>query len=419
MFWYPPPKVEFSKKHKRFLRNLTIDEDGPGTILRDFAAMVGYVQERKLPLTPMYQLPRRTLPEINARLAHPLQLGLSHPLQKSYPHIHGLYLLVRASGLTAIAGTARKPVLVVDDVVYHAWEGLNPTERYGALLEAWLLRGHEEIIGEDRRSQFFIPETFHNVVYSLSQIPDSGMEFAGYKDAIDRLGYYPGWHNVGLLELFGWISVQHGTPVPGEAWQIEHIWRTPVGDAFLAALYDGFFGDRDQVLQLEGEGMVPSGALQPALQPYLPAWRRPFAVPRWSFRDGLHVFKVSLDRCLWRRIAIPADLPLDALASGILDAYEFDHDHLYEFSYLNRFGVQERVNHPYMDEGPRASEVRVGDVPIGVGGTMTFTYDFGDWWEFAVTLERVEAPDASVESPVVLESEGEAPEQYGTWVGLE
>ena len=181
----------------------------------------------------------------------------------------------------------------------------------------------------------------------------------------------PGWHNLGLLELFGWISVQHGPPEPGEGWRIEHIWRTPVGDALLAALYDGFFGDWEKYIQLDVEGMVPPGVLQPALQPYLPAWRNTLAVPTWSFRDGLHVFKVSLDRWLWRRIAIPADAPVDALASAILDAYEFDHDHLYEFSYLNRFGVQERVTHPQLDEGPWASEVARprSNIARGVVGT--------------------------------------------------
>ena len=89
-----------------------------------------------------------------------------------------------------------------------------------------------------------------------------------------------------------------------------------------------------------------------------------------------------------RRIATPADQALDALASAILDAVEFDHDHLYKFSYRNRFGVLERVNHPYMDEGPWTSEVLVGGVPLRVGQAMTYVFDFGDWWEFDVTLER-------------------------------
>ena len=84
---------------------------------------------------------------------------MNRPQQKSYPHINGLYLLVRALGLTCIEEMSRKPLLVVDDAVYRVWKGLNPTERYCTLLETWLLRGHSEIIGE-RGIWLRIPETF-------------------------------------------------------------------------------------------------------------------------------------------------------------------------------------------------------------------------------------------------------------------
>jgi hypothetical protein len=67
-----------------------------------------------------------------------------------------------------------------------------------------------------------------------------------------------------------------------------------------------------------------------------------------------------------------------------------------------------------MDEGPWAHEVRVGDLPLQVGQSMTFVYDFGDWWEFGVTLEGIDA-DMKIDGPTVLESHGEPPEQYPDW----
>lgn len=160
MYKQSPQELSFSAKHKRLLRRLTVDENGPGTVLHDFQAFLDFLAGRETPLTGTLQLPLRLLPEINARLARPLQLGLKRPQQKSYPHIHGLYLLVRASGLTDVGGTPRKPLLVIDDAVYRVWQGLNPTERYGTLLETWLLRGQPEIIGQRGRSWFCIPETF-------------------------------------------------------------------------------------------------------------------------------------------------------------------------------------------------------------------------------------------------------------------
>ena len=414
MFQMSSQKLEVSSEHERLLRDLAIDETGPGTIVQDFAALLAYLKGRDLRATGRHQLPLRALPEINARLVRPLQLGLTRPVQKSYPHINGLYLLVRASGLVAIGGTPKKSVLVVGDAVYRVWESLNPTERYCTLLETWLLRGHPEIIGGDRSPAFLVPETFSYWNGFFHRIPDEGMQVAGDDPADAHIRYLLGWHNLGLLELFGLVSVRHGSPEPGEGWRAERVWRTPLGDALLAALYVGFFGDFGNILQLGSEEYVPFGVLQPVLQPYFPAWQKCLAVPTWTFRDGVYVFKASL-RGIWRRIAVPAGASLNGLSSAILNAYEFDHDHLHEFSYENRFGVREHVNHPFMDEGPWTNEVRVGDVPLGIGQTMTYVFDFGDWWEFDVTLERVDPPDASLEGPTVSETHGEAPDQYRSW----
>jgi hypothetical protein len=65
-----------------------------------------------------------------------------------------------------------------------------------------------------------------------------------------------------------------------------------------------------------------------------------------------------------------------------------------------------------MDDGPWTSEVRVGDVPLQEGQSVTYLYDFGDRWEFEVTLERVDPPDWAMKEPAILDARGEAPEQY-------
>ena len=409
--------IGFSSEHKRVLQELAIQESSPGTILCDFEALLDYLREGDLSITSTHQLPLRVLSEINAHLTHPLQLGLKRPQQKSYPHIHGLYLLVRASGLTCIGGTSKKPLLLVDEAVFRVWASLNPTERYGILLETWLLRGKPEIIGERISRLFLIPENFQDWVHFFAQIPEEGLQIADNRDTELRLRYTPGLYNLGLLELFGLISVQHGSPEAGKGWRIERVYHTRLGVALLALLHTEFFGDFDNILELKEEGEVPFGVLQPVLQPYLSEWKNNLSVPKWTFREGTHTFKVSLGR-IWRRIAIPAAQTLDALADTILNAVEFDHDHLYRFSYENRFGALESVHHPYMDEGPWTSEVLVGDVPLRVGQTMVYLFDFGDQWEFDVTLEQVDR-DMVVKEPVIIETHGEPPEQYPQWGGWE
>ncbi len=42
-------------------------------------------------------------------------------------------------------------------------------------------------------------------------------------------------------------------------------------------------------------------------------------------------------------------------------------------------------------------------------------YDFGDNWKFEVVLERIEPVNPKIRAPKVMESHGEAPEQYPSW----
>jgi hypothetical protein len=46
--------------------------------------------------------------------------------------------------------------------------------------------------------------------------------------------------------------------------------------------------------------------------------------------------------------------------------------------------------------------------------TMTYVFDFGDWWEFDVTLEQID-PDMQIKKAVLLQAHGESPEQYPRW----
>ncbi|MFC2036411.1 plasmid pRiA4b ORF-3 family protein [Chloroflexota bacterium] len=415
MFWREQ-RLKRTDERKRTLRALEVSEDGPGTVLRDFQMLLSFVQEQQLPASKVYRLPpRKVLPEINARLAQPIELGLKQPQLKSYPHIHGLYLLLRANGLGCIRGTSAKPVLAIDEAVYDAWSSLNPTERYFTLLETWLVRGYPEIVGERGNRVRFIGDYFLDCADLVYAAQGDGLPVADSDRAEWYYRYSPGLYGVALLELFGFLTVQHGRPQEGLAWQIEHVSSTPLGTAVFALLAEGPFGDLRKVRELEDAPPESFGVLQPTFQPYVPAWRTNLSLPVWAFREGVHVFKVSLWRGLWRRIAVPGRLTMDALATAIINAFEFTHDHLYRFSYRNSFGVETHITHPYLEEEPFTSEVLIGQVPLREGQSMIYLYDFGDQWEFDVTLERVDQADAAAQAPVILDRRGEGPDQYPSW----
>jgi hypothetical protein len=135
-----------SPTHQHILQEQSIGEGEPGSILRDFEVLLDFAGKKEIRVSGIHQvLSMSVLAELNARLSKPLRVGLKRPQQKSYPHINGLYLLLRASGLSLVEVEGKQPLLTLDQEALASWRGLNATERYFTLLEAWLVRGEGEI----------------------------------------------------------------------------------------------------------------------------------------------------------------------------------------------------------------------------------------------------------------------------------
>jgi hypothetical protein len=402
--------LTLSPAQQRALHKRAIGENEPGAVLRDFASLLDFVGAREIVVSGKHQLlPMSLLAELNSRLSRTNQISLRRPQQKSYPYINGLYLLLRASGLSLVEHRGNKQFLLFDDDALRAWHRLNLTERYFTLLGAWLIRARGEILGEDRypfselsRCQEFV-----------QRIPDVGLRVAGDKQTESIIPFQPGLRNIALLDLFGLISVWHGEPETGKAWSINRIFRTPFGDALFCLLSD--LSSDEARLWKPREDRSDEAELyrdfQSRLQPFFPEWRETLTLPDTAMRDSLHVFKVSLGKA-WRRIAIPGELTLEALSETILDAFDFDNDHLHLFRYRNRFGIFEEVRHPYAEESPSTAEVKVGELPLRPGSMLEYLFDFGDNWLFEVWLEKLEPANPKLRKPMMFEGRGQAPPQY-------
>ena len=402
-------EANLTHEQEQLLRETTINEDGPGSIVRDFENFLSFIAEQKLQLTKSYNLRLRYLRELNARLTTPLQLGLTRPVQKSYPHINGLYLLVRASGLTYIDDYGKSPILYINETAYQSWQTLNPTERYLSLLETWLTRAAPEIIGE-RDGPFGSLGNLRGFRRLVKKLSYNDKERDSQAEIESRIRYVVGDYNFGLVDLFGFIKTEFGPPLPKKGWYLKHVESTPFGDALLTLLRqklkDNWFSFE------EDENLLKT--LQATLQPYFPESQNRLTITNNEApSEGTHIFKVSLSDC-WRRLAIRADDDLDTLAYAILRAVEFDNDHLYYFAYRDRFGMEHKIYHPYMEEGTLTNEVELGDLALHPGQKMTFLFDFGDHWEFNITLERLDT-EMEIDEPTLLEAYGEAPEQYEYW----
>lgn len=138
---------------------------------------------------------------------------------------------------------------------------------------------------------------------------------------------------------------------------------------------------------------------------------------------------------LWRRIWLPPTYSLHSLANCILDAFDFDHDHLYSFHFSEkpyrsyngawrREGVkfvhpEAAKPHPIFgykvapgqEERPmRADKMILGQLQLIAGRRFIFLYDFGDEWHFQVKYEG--SNDHVTRARYLHTGRGEAPEQY-------
>lgn len=142
---------------------------------------------------------------------------------------------------------------------------------------------------------------------------------------------------------------------------------------------------------------------------------------------------------VWRDIAIAGDQTMEALAEYILDAFDFDNDHLSSFymsgkrwDRASEIKVASGDDYDSVDSMfeplfgspgkwpteplPHARDMLLRDAPLpGKVGKKEFLYlfDFGDSWEFGVRLmEKSDKLDPHAIYPRVIASMGDGPDQY-------
>lgn len=414
MFGLFGTNIKYKPKHKKIVQNMQIDDTHPSTLLHDFEAIMSVFREKKQSLTKKHQIPLKLLKVINEHLKNPIDVRLKRPQQKSYPRIEGLYLLLRASGLTIIDETTKTPKLIFHESWYQQWQELNATEQYCNLLESWLIRGNPSLLGLWGGRFGDLPRNLEKISSGFFKFSKSGVKIKDYDHFKQEFSFYPETYNLGLMELFGMIKITEGKPKDGEGWQVKKVENTEIGEALLAILTKEFFGDPERVMPYDmgmGEHFNP---LKFYLQDYFPQWQNTMVTEKPELKTGAYIFDVKLYDMWSAKIAIDSTKSLDELSDAILRAVNFDNDHLYKFSIKTRFGTMVEFGHPYMDDTYPAAEISLAETYISEGQKIDFLFDFGDNWEFDLTLDSIN-PDVLKQVTNILETSGEAPQQYPNW----
>ncbi|SJM89858.1 conserved hypothetical protein [Crenothrix polyspora] len=413
------PLVTLSPPACDVIKNQVFGDDSPGTVLKDFSALLDFIGAEGIEISPSATaFAYKHLAELNALLSRSLSLALKRPMQKSYPHINGLFLLLRASGLTYVQAGKKQNRLMLNQAVLASWDTLNPIERYFALFEAWWQRGSGEIIGERGGFGFWGNHFYGCVQYYREFLQTKQARARMEVHGFDMLRYYPGLHYLALMELFGFVQIYLDAAVNKANWPIVKIKPTALGNALLGCLNTDAVTDINWLMVGRDAERLKVPLIEEIKKCRLDL-KKTLLLPQAEALGTANVaFKVTLAKAS-RTLSISSGASLDVLASAILDAFDFDSDHLYEFSYKNVFGMEESISCPYAEneKGLFTSDYRVGEMPLSVGMNLTFLFDFGDNWEFLLVVEAIDTEGKPLAKPKVIKSEGTAPKQYSDYDG--
>jgi hypothetical protein len=139
---------------------------------------------------------------------------------------------------------------------------------------------------------------------------------------------------------------------------------------------------------------------------------------RFSLIYQLKIVLEEIRPQIMRRVQVPGDINLGALHDVFQIAMGWTDSHLHAFTIAGQ-----RYTHSWeegdLEELEMAEErgVRLCDLIQELKERFSYTYDFGDDWQHAVTLEKVLAANPDTDSPVCLEGKRSCPPEDcgGPW----
>ncbi len=153
---------------------------------------------------------------------------------------------------------------------------------------------------------------------------------------------------------------------------------------------------------------------------------------RGKYKNDIHILRVWASD--WdghtrgfptRDIGIRGSSNLDKLAEMVTTAFDFDMDHLYDFSdNIKRNKVTEKYKIYFEDEdedinAPYTDNIIISQI-FDIKKKMIFLFDYGDMWYFVIQCKEIREPRKSENKfPYAFNIKGEAPEQYSDYEDYE
>jgi hypothetical protein len=438
-----------------------ITETEPTPLLRDFATFTRYLSTHNIVLTRANEfLSGRDLYELNQEMTHPLPDTTSRTGQSLYPLLHLFYHLVLAGKLFQKVSEKGSRLVLKPTERLQVYEELKPTERYFFLLETFWVDADWKKLQEGcfgGSPLYIVP---HVLGYLSEEQPGKRIYLKGEGASdISRMLWDWGYFIL-YFSFFGFWEVTRDEDLIAQHWpkrsfQAETITPSAFGVTMAEVLREvrnlfywnlpnrRDFGEWEAIpgSPLPGEDSLTLFEVEPERKrskaaiavdkgtpgdsfflPFIPLFAEgelQKTLPREGvkFVDGTYIFRVALDKNIWRRIEISADHTLLDLHRSIQKAYNFGDDHLYSFFIDGKPWSRERFVSPYEDEGPYVDEVSIGELGLFIGQNILYLFDYGTEWRFRVELEEIQRGGPEPRKPKIIEKKGKAPEQYEYYEG--
>ncbi len=116
---------------------------------------------------------------------------------------------------------------------------------------------------------------------------------------------------------------------------------------------------------------------------------------------------------VWFMLELRGDQTLHDLHFAILDAADFDSDHMYSF-YLSGRAWDEATEYG-LQQAKHSSRTRLDNLRLRLKQRWLYLFDYGDQHEFDVQLIATSSDQPSGDYPRLIEQHGQMPPQYPDW----
>jgi len=115
-------------------------------------------------------------------------------------------------------------------------------------------------------------------------------------------------------------------------------------------------------------------------------------------------------------IEIESSSTLEELHFAIIDAVNFENDHLYEFYVSRTERSRDRLRFD-VESGIIYDTTLESLYPLEKGRKLYYLFDYGDHWLFRITKSRKspQEPKTGIKYPRLLSETGKEPVQYPVW----